>query len=113
MSEHYAASFLAGELLELIPTIGTDAAKTWGMLWVALVLVNQVVTGFNRSLSGNDNAEIGSVRIPSAYSVSHGLHGEGNFRNKNSVRAAGDALVQRNSYGISAQHFQDHDSIMH
>src|SRR6185503_19800288 len=96
MSEHNATSFLAGELLELIPTISTDAAKTWGMLRVALVLINEIVTSLNCSLSGNDNAEIGSGCVPRAYSVSDGLHGEGNFPNQNYVRAAGYARVQRN-----------------
>src|SRR5258706_3396645 len=112
MSEYYATSFFAGELFELISAISTNAAKARGVLRVALVLVNEFVTSLNRSLGGNYDAETGSSRIARPYSVSDGLHGEGNLRNENYVCTAGDAGMQSNPSRIAAHHFQDHDALM-
>ena len=54
----YATSLFSREPLELTATVLGDTAESGRVLQVATVLKDLLMTAFDRSLSGNDDAEI-------------------------------------------------------
>src|SRR6185369_3533311 len=59
-----------------------------------------------------DNAEVAAARVPQADSFRHLVNVERNFRNKDYIRAAGDAAVHCDPAGIAAHDFDHHHPIV-
>src|SRR5262245_31098806 len=110
MSQHDAASFFAGALLNLLGYLGSNAAESCLAVLGRTRRGHEIRACFACSFRDDDNAEGLSASVTLSNLGTDAVVVERNFRNQDHVGAASQPSVNRDPTCIASHHFQNQDS---